>query len=198
MIHEDILHNSYLAFMVRRYHTWRTINQQTIGEHTCQVMRVWFHIWGPMPPEVSSYILWHDAGELWTGDAPFMAKKTSPALKIALDALENEALISMGAGRTPYEITPDQKRMIKICDLIEMMEFGIVELGMGNNFCSPVINVTAQAVRCLVAELEMHDVIKVGAYVRRVFEAADKYGIELDAAPWRPIVDVQPHQEAAE
>lgn len=197
MIHEDILCNSYHAGMTMRYHTWRTINRQSVGEHTWQVMRVWYHLWGNMPPEVSSYILWHDAGELWTGDAPFMAKKASPALKVALDALENEALISMGAGSTPYAITPEQKRKAKICDLIEMMEFGIVELAMGNNFCKPVINVTAQAVRCLVAELEMQDVLVVGAYCRRVFDAAQKYGIELDITPWRPITDAQV-MEAAE
>jgi hypothetical protein len=66
---------------VQRYHTWPVLRPQTVAEHTWNVMRIWWQVYGPMSPQVSTYLLWHDAGEGQAGDVQFGAKRRYPELK---------------------------------------------------------------------------------------------------------------------
>lgn len=134
-----------LAGSVLRYHTWPTLQQQTVADHSFHVLRIYAAMFGPPPEEVTWYILWHDLGEIATGDIPFPVKSQNWELKDTLDNLERDACESMGKPETGLLTDHTQRRRIKICDLIEMHEFGRVEVAMGNTLAQPVVDDTYQA-----------------------------------------------------
>ena len=164
----SVLKTARFAGMVQRYHTWPTIKQQSVGEHSWQMMRIWYAIWGKMPPDVSSYILWHDAGELVTGDPPFPFKSKNTELKALFDIQENAAVRDMGGEVTP--LSSYQLVLVKVCDILEMWEFGLVELKMGNVLAQPIIEDTRNAVESKYDTiLKPDDTLLIQKYMKSVY-----------------------------
>lgn len=162
----DVTTTARLAGQVERYHTWPVLRRQSVGEHTWQVMRLWWQLFGPIPPEVSSYILWHDAGELAVGDLPFPVKARNGVLKEALDRMEAAAVALMG-GPADTHIGVVDRLKVKACDLLEMAEFGDHELKLGNAYAQPIVDDTLAALGSLVELLpSVVDRDAVVAYVQ--------------------------------
>lgn len=127
---------------VMRYHTWPTIRQQTIADHSWNVWRIINAIWGisygtDIPHHVTEHIMLHDCGELRTGDAPYPIKRDNPELKRVMDRLEDESLAEQGIFLS--KITEQWKWRIKVGHTIEMMEFGLEELLLGSAHAGPVV-----------------------------------------------------------
>ena len=131
------------AGRVRRYHTWAVHHQQTVGEHSWQVARVYTAIFGVPTAEVAHYVAHHDSAELIVGDPPFPVKATTPALKAAYDSLEWIAVQELGL-KLP-QLDERERRRVKVCDLVEMMEFGMCELEMGNRHAAAIVRNTGAA-----------------------------------------------------
>lgn len=163
MNREQVLSNSRLAGAVKRYHTWPTLQQQTVADHIFNVLRIYWHLYGPPPSAVFTYILWSDAGELRTGDLPFPVKKDNPALKNICDKLEVAAVAQLG-GRLP-ELTDDARWQVRAVDLLEMYEFGRTELMLGNQFAHPIIQDTYAALRKLESILPGSSIGQVALHV---------------------------------
>lgn len=124
--------------MVERYHTWPTHRTQTVAEHTWQVLRIWDRLFGPPDERDFRYIMYHDSGELWTGDLPFPVKRRYPALAGIVDDIEDQALQAM---RVDYrEPNPGWKTKMKLCDMIEMWETGRHEVALGNSYARPIVS----------------------------------------------------------
>jgi hypothetical protein len=149
------------AGMVKRYHTWPTIQTQTIGEHSWQVALIYEKLYGPLSPEVERYIRLHDAAELVVGDPPFPVKSQNPTLKAEYAKAEEKALEHMDIGPLP-ELSLDIRRQIKICDLLEMTLFGMTEREMGNLLAIPIITRTREAALKLC---DRHDYPLVTAFL---------------------------------
>jgi 5'-deoxynucleotidase YfbR-like HD superfamily hydrolase len=132
------------AGMVKRYHTWPTIQSQTVGEHSWQVALIFEKIFGELSSAVERYIRLHDVAELVVGDPPFPVKANNPDLKAAYVKAEEEALIRMELGKL-HELHPEYMHQIKICDLLEMMQFGMTERELGNRLGIPIIVRTREA-----------------------------------------------------
>jgi len=152
MNREKLLSTARLAGEVVRYHTWPMHHRQTVGEHTWQCMRIYWQIWGALPPELSTYFIWHDAGELACGDLPFPVKSRDPKLKAAMDKLEDDAVRRMGGSHVV--VTPLLKLRAKACDLIDMHECGRVEVAMGNKLAQPIVDDTFAALEKLTLSPE--------------------------------------------
>ena len=152
MNREILLSTARLAGEVVRYHTWPMHHRQTVGEHTWQVMRIYWQIWGDLPPELSTYFIWHDAGELACGDLPFPVKAHNAMLKTTMDALEDHAVRRMGG--TIVTLTPILKLRAKACDLIDMHECGRAEVNMGNKFAQPIVDDTFKALEKMPFSIE--------------------------------------------
>jgi hypothetical protein len=152
MNRDNVLSMARLAGEVQRYHTWKMHHRQTVGEHTWQVMRIYWQIWGPLPPELSTYFIWHDAGELACGDVPFPVKANNPLLKETMDRLEYDAVQHMGGETVKLNYT--LKLRAKACDLIDMHECGRNEVSMGNRFAQPIVDDTFKALEKLPFSLE--------------------------------------------
>lgn len=136
---------------VRRYHTWPVHRQQTVAEHSWNVARIVTTIWPVAPASVIMYCLYHDVGEIATGDIPFPVKAENPELKGLLDQLEDRAVEAMRL--PPHHVDDIWRRRVKVCDLIEMWEFGIDEELMGNVMALPIIDRTIEKVRDLIGQM---------------------------------------------
>lgn len=159
MRRSQVLSNARLAGDVMRYHTWPTLQRQTVAAHTWHIMRIYYQIWGPLPPEISTFILWHDTGELRTGDPPYPVKAKNPEFKRLHDQLEQEAVRDMGGSAA--ELAEPLKTRAKACDLIEMLEFGHIEALMGNQFAQPIIDDMREHLKALtLTALEWDAVVR--------------------------------------
>lgn len=166
---DDIIKSSRFAGQVKRYHTWVTIQTQSNAEHSWQVARVYEALFGPPPAHVEQWIRWHDAGEIRTGDLPFPIKSQHPDLKAVFDSLERQAVTDLGVELS--ELTQEERDRVKLCDLLEMWEFGTVEVAMGNRMGNPVVDRTRDAIQAiLVAKFggDLSVAERVGAHYEKV------------------------------
>jgi hypothetical protein len=168
--HEDIYTNARFAGQVERYHTWPVLRRESNGEHTWQVMRIWWQIFGPLNPDESTYVIWHDAGELYTGDLPGMIKRDEPSLKPPLDRLERQAITNMGGRYNPDGVDERTRLRAKACDLIDVWEFGHSELAQGNRFARPIVAFASEGLAALYVKLAEADVALIAAYLHKQME----------------------------
>ena len=166
---EQILTNARFAGSVVRYHTWPTHQTQDVGSHTWQVLRIYWSIWATPSPQVFTYLLWHDAGELVLGDLPFPVKAWAPRLKKLCDNIEDVAVVKMG-GKV-IKLSPQEKLRCKIADLVEMLEHGLVEFQMGNKLAQPIIDDISTAIEKLYELMSDEDQEAVRKYVYRSVKA---------------------------
>lgn len=154
MDRSTVTNSTRFALEVKRYHTWPTIRTQTVGEHTAQIMRIYWEIFGEPSPAVWAEILWHDITEQWTGDIPFPMKTRYPTLKSSLSEIEKDARAAMQIPTAGVAANAADRARIKICDLLEMWEFGHEELAMGNAYAEPITVDIQAAVRERLQQFE--------------------------------------------
>src|ERR1035437_6690186 len=135
---KDVLLNGRYAGQILRYHTWPVLRSQSTGEHTWQCLRIYYELFGPLPPKTSTYLIWHDAGELVLGDLPFPVKANNGGLKRQCDRIEQNAVKAMG-GSLP-KLATNEKIRVKVVDLIEMLQYGLVEVFTGNRLAQPIVD----------------------------------------------------------
>jgi hypothetical protein len=167
MKREVVQNSARFAGQITRYHTWPVFRQQSNGEHTFQVMRIYYQIWGELPQRIAETLLWHDLGEMHTGDMPFPVKRNNPTLKQEADRIEKEARRLMGEKISLLPSGQEALRM-KVCDLLEMWEFGKTEVRMGNQYAVCIEKDTWEAACELVAQLPREDQAAIAAYTIRV------------------------------
>lgn len=132
---------------VERYHTWPTIRKQTVADHCYHVLRIYYEIFGPPSAEVTTYVLFHDSPEVKYGDPPFPAKREHPELKRVYSELEADYYGKMFGFDHADLVSADEKIKVKVCDLLEMWEFGKVELKMGNQYARLIVDRTLEAAK---------------------------------------------------
>ena len=176
MDRQDVFHTARLAGQVTRYHTWCMHQHQSVGEHTWQVMRIFLQVFGCLPSKVAEYLIWHDAGELVTGDVPFPLKMLNPGLKQHMDQLEHAAVEAMG-GEHIWLNHEDAVR-VKACECVEMHEHGRVEYLMGNKFAKPIMDDTWTAF--LELPLSVDDFDKFALYIEKCWPALRGLEVHYD------------------
>jgi len=118
---------------VQRYHIWPTVQKQNVGHHTFNVLRIYIEMFGSPPSNVTVAIVYHDAGELGTGDIPFDAKRANPDLAQVAERIDSETAFEVSAGKYHDGLVSTEEAVkIKCADLIEMLEFAIEEMRLGN------------------------------------------------------------------
>lgn len=130
---DPTLSNARLAGDVIRYHVWPTVRQQSVAHHSWNVLRIYIELFGSPEPNTTSYIVWHDGGELATGDIPFDAKIRDPMLKQISDPIADECASYLSKRVFSKDMIDSNELIrVKICDLAEMAEFAIEECRLGN------------------------------------------------------------------
>ncbi len=153
---EDITESPRLGGCVVRYHTWPTLTQQTVADHTFHVLRIFMEMFGVdrLRSAVTVSIILHDITEVSTGDPPFPVKAVNGTLGDIYRELEADALRRMYPGLRSPSITSEEKKMIKIADLVEMAEFGTHEQHLGNSYAAPIVERTRAMALTVAARLE--------------------------------------------
>jgi hypothetical protein len=155
---------SLLTGRVKRYHTWPTITEQRVGEHCWSVYHIYWRIFGVPSAEVAFFIMHHDAEELVGGDPPFPSKSKYPALKKGYEELERAARSQLDLPEP--SIDDYERKRVKICDLLEMMHFGMVEREMGNLLATPIVERTRTVALNNALSLDAPDREVVGEFAR--------------------------------
>lgn len=123
---------------VVRYHSWMGIQKQNNAAHTWQVARIYLELFGVPRVEVLVYIQYHDVTEVALGDIPFPVKAENPIIGAEFARLEEAQFARMGV--TMPKLTSDERRRVKICDLLEMYEFAADELLLGSRWALPILS----------------------------------------------------------
>jgi 5'-deoxynucleotidase YfbR-like HD superfamily hydrolase len=108
------------------------------------------------------HIVFHDIGEHFTGDIPYPVKSQNPDLKSQMEFLELRSMMVQldywDAFRQSM-LTEDDKRLFKQIELIEMAEFGMDQVALGNNHGFIIAD------RCLLAVYEGKPSVNLAGYV---------------------------------
>lgn len=113
---------------VVRYHTLMTIQRETVSSHSFGV--AWFVYF--LQPEARAQVLMaalaHDLAEHMVGDIPAPAKREL-GIGEQLNSLEDKLL---KAAKLDFEITEEEKRVLKLADCAQGAMFCIRERSLGN------------------------------------------------------------------
>lgn len=116
---------------VARYHTKRTIRQQTIGQHSFNMLTLLLKVLPGARRELLLSCVFHDLPELITGDVPAPVKRAHPDLKDMLDRAE------WGIGAPLYRdflLTEEEIDLLKWADRMELVLWCLEEVRYGNTF----------------------------------------------------------------
>src|SRR5262249_20467298 len=135
-IDDPVRLDTRLAGQIKRYHTWPTIGQQTVAEHTWHLLRIYMSVVSEINPAVCFRIMFHDIGEHLTGDIPYPVKKENPSLRAEINALENRSYArqldywdALHHSITP--ITAEEETLMKQIEMMEMAEYGMEQVCLG-------------------------------------------------------------------
>ena len=122
---------------VLRYHTVRTLSQETVGHHSHQVALLCTLIDPNASRALLMAALLHDLAEQVTGDIPSPAKRQ---FGISDQVSSMEAKIMRSVGIDFPLLTLEEARTLKLADLAQGALFCAREISMGNSRMLPVFN----------------------------------------------------------
>lgn len=155
----DITHDPRAAGEITRYHTWRRTRDQSVGEHSWQVMRIMLTVWPGLPRRLLVHAVWHDVGEM-AGDIPWPFKARVPGLGDAMRQAELQIKANMARawGCLPLvTLSEYEQRFFKCCENLEMWEWGLAEGNRGNRYALLVSQRMLWAVAAIYETLEPRD-----------------------------------------
>lgn len=118
----------FLGGHVKRFHGKSTNRQINNAEHSWGVAVILALIMDKPSSNLLIYALVHDCPEYETGDIPSTTKRSYPKIKKLISAIEDEYFKAIDAPK----ITPEEYRMLKIADYIDMMQYLLAEKKSGN------------------------------------------------------------------
>tara|TARA_R110000851_G_scaffold96792_2_gene209954 strand:- start:34716 stop:35207 length:492 start_codon:yes stop_codon:yes gene_type:complete len=113
---------------VSRFHQVTGMTQQTIAQHSWGVSLLCQHLMPECSKDLILAALTHDCTELVTGDIPAPAKWAYPELKSVLDEIEEITEKEWGIN---FDLPTYEKRMLKLCDALEGMNYCIQRREVG-------------------------------------------------------------------
>ena len=135
---KDTLNYQLIAGRIKRWHTYPTIGEQTVGEHTYGVLQILRYIMEEeWDIDMVHAVLDHDVPEVVLGDIPYSGKKLVPAIRAAEQRVANEVGLSTDAPCS---------EAIKIADLLEMGIWGAQQVSMGNSNGHQIVNTVCKEV----------------------------------------------------
>lgn len=174
MIAHQIIKTVRAGNQVKRWHTRRMIQDETVGEHTANVLALVFALSSDSTPSTAliSATLLHDTAEQWTGDIPATAKWSSKALKEAADELEDDKMRENYLTPMIDEITDKEYIILKWADMLDLCYFCLNEMQMGNMQAAEIYQ---NGVECL----HRMEPIPVGVKLLKELEIERNHGRRL-------------------
>ena len=120
----------YNGGAVQRFHTVRTVQRQTVADHSWGVASLLLLITnGNASRDLLAAALHHDLGEQWTGDVPSPTKRYA-TIGVQLAALEREQRLR--AGLQEFKLSPAEEQLLDFTDNLDGMLFCLEEFKLGN------------------------------------------------------------------
>ena len=145
---------------VTRYHTLRTLQQETVGHHSHGVAMLVLLIKPDIHCDVVYAALTHDLAEHLTGDIPSPAKRLY-GISDTVSGVENELIIE--SGWPLFLLTPSEQRVLKLADIAQGALFCAREVQLGNALMRTVFDrylSYAEELTPVGRERELFDLIK--------------------------------------
>lgn len=112
------IENLLTSGRVIRYHAAPSVAPQTLDSHCWGVASlVWYLSNGLAPSGLLAESLFHDSGELSTGDIPFTVKRECPELKAMVNQMDAEFRINHGM--MPATLRTVDTQLLKLADSLE-------------------------------------------------------------------------------
>ncbi len=126
------------AGSVSRFHTKPLLFNQNIAEHSFNCCFIMMELAKDVEEvdanKILKYVLCHDLGELYSGDASGSAKKQHPELKDVLDKIEqrwyDENLPSYW--KDAFDLSSKEKEIAKFSDILEGLVTACTDVRLGN------------------------------------------------------------------
>jgi len=150
---------------VKRLHTLPPVHQQTVGEHTFGILALIDIVLPTASKALWRAALYHDAPEGITGDVPSPVKWRHPELESALRVVE-ERIKNEFSMHT--ELSGIEKRVLKFCDIMELVIFSMEEVDSGNRIMATVAMNGLTAIR----ERGLMDINEQTKWLYEVFSMA--------------------------
>ena len=113
---------------VKRYHTVRTLQEETVSHHSFGVA-MYCYLLGYPSAELLIAALTHDLAEHQLGDIPSPAKRQY-GIGDQVNALEERLLRDVGFD---FTLSESEKRTLKLADIFQGMSFCLREIQLGNS-----------------------------------------------------------------
>jgi len=152
----DIESDPMHGLQVKRYHTWRKIQTQTVGEHSAQISRIMMTVWPDVPRNLLMHAILHDVGEV-AGDLPYPVKRDDPELKRRMMIAERRAHLRMSERFMLPDLvmlTEYEEQFFKFCEYLEMWEHCLQERNMGNRYATVMLTRMLLAASTLMGLLD--------------------------------------------
>ncbi len=121
-----------------RYHTKRTLQPQTVGEHSFGVAWLCHYLTGGDPTALLLMAaLDHDMPEFETGDIPAPVKREVEEVDVVLGMLEDRVREKHGMDNFYVRLTKEEQLVLKRADILEAMCYCLRELSLGNTRLRP-------------------------------------------------------------
>lgn len=159
---------------VNRLHTLPPVHKQTVGEHTFGILALIDIVQPTASKALWRAALYHDAPEGITGDTPSPVKWRHPELEAALRTVEDRIKNEFNMHT---ELTFTEKRILKFCDIMELIIFSMEEVDSGNRIMATVAMNGLTAIR----ERKLEEINEQTKWLYEVFSAAfeARYSIAL-------------------
>lgn len=163
------------GLQVRRYHTWRVLQSQSVGEHSAQIMRILLTVCPDVSRHLLVHCLLHDIGEM-CGDLPYPSKKNDKILKERMDLGELRVHRKMSEKfmlPQPIRLSEEETTLFKFCESLEMWEHCTQERNMGNRYATVMCARMLLAASTLMGRLpkEIQDRARTYVEIRKEQEA---------------------------
>lgn len=132
----DPTYDPRVAGDITRYHSWPRIKEQTVASHTWQTIRILLTIWPDCPRKLIIHAMFHDIGEMY-GDIQWPWKHRVPELKEGSKKAEemiHAKMTELWDIPPPVVLTAYEHEVFKICENLEMWEWALFEINLGNKF----------------------------------------------------------------
>jgi len=155
----DCTYDPRAAGEITRYHTWPVHRQQSVGEHSWQILRILLTVWPRCPRRVLVHTVVHDMPEMG-GDISYPFKVLFPELKSAMTKVEHYITAEQNKFGRPEEphLSPFEQHVFKLCEWIEMWEYGLHEVNMGSRYgetiCERMMTVIGPAIHKLQTDMD--------------------------------------------
>lgn len=125
------------ASFVKRHHTQLTLRGQNLAEHCYGVACLVDFLTGyTTRAQLFRAAMYHDVSEYITGDIPQPFKVACPEVHKALNDFEETYERKQKLNQANLDISPEERKVLKVADLLEYLFFCFEEVSMGNSLYS--------------------------------------------------------------